>query len=310
MRILVIGAGSVGGYFGGRLAAAGRDVTFLVRSARADQLRRDGLRIVSPYGNLTLAPKLLLAKEITDAYDVILFGVKAYTLEAAIEDFAPAVGPQTMILPLLNGMRHLDILVARFGDNAVLGGTTRISTDLDKEGRILHLGPIQDLTYGERNGAITPRMKVLESTLSNAGFDAELSSDVIGFMWRKWVILASLASITCLLRGSVGEVAAIPQGAASAHGIVDECAAIALAEGHPTPSAALQNVHERLTQQGSDLTASMYRDLNKGAPVEVDHIIGDLLARGSAHGINTPLLRAAYAQLAVYQAKHHASPIV
>jgi 2-dehydropantoate 2-reductase len=303
MRILVIGAGSVGGYFGGRLAAAGRDVTFMVRAARQEQLRRDGLQIVSQHGDLTLAPKTVLANEIDGPYDVILFGVKAYTLEAAIEDFAPAVGPETMIVPLLNGMRHLDILVARFGEAAVLGGTTRISTDLDKDGRILQMGSLQDFSFGERDGSITPRVKALEATLTGAGFDEKLSNEIIRVMWQKWVILASMASITCLMRGSIGAVAAVPQGAATAHAIVDECAAIVSAEGYAPSAAALEGTHARLTEKGSDLTASMYRDLKKGAPVEVEHVIGDLLGRGAARGVESPLLRAAYAQLAVYQAQ-------
>ena len=161
MRILVVGAGSVGGYLGGRLAAAGRDVTFLVRAGRAAQLRKDGLRIVSPHGDLTLAPKLILASEIDGPYDLVLLAVKSYGLDGAIEDCAPAVGPQTMVLPILNGMRHLDTLVARFGEDAILGGSTRLSTDLDSEGRILQLGDFNDLFFGERGATITPRIEAL-----------------------------------------------------------------------------------------------------------------------------------------------------
>jgi 2-dehydropantoate 2-reductase len=303
MRILVVGAGSVGGYFGGRLAVAGRDVTFMVRAARAAQLQRDGMSIVSQYGDFTFAPKTISAAGIDGPYDVILLAVKAYSLDAAIKDFAPAIGPQTMILPLLNGMRHLDTLVARFGEDAVLGGTTYISTDLDSEGRILHLGPLQDLMYGERSGALTPRIQALQAMLSNANFAEILSPDIVAFMWRKWMMLAALASITCLLRGSIGEVAATLEGSKTAHAIVDECAAIASAEGYLMPPDYIEETHRRLTKQGSDLTASMYRDLQKGAPVEVDQIIGDLLRRGDLHGVDAPLLRAACVQLGIYQAR-------
>ncbi len=301
MRILVIGAGAVGGYFGGRLAAAGRDVTFLVRSARAEQLRRDGLRIVSEHGDLTMPVKTVRAGDIDGPYDVIVFGVKAFALEAAMEDFAPAVGAGTMILPLLNGMRHMDALVGRFGEAPVLGGMTRVSTDLDGEGRIVQLGPIQDVTYGERDGTITERVKVLDAAMRGAGFDARLSGEVMTAMWQKWVVLASLAAITCMMRGSIGAVAAMPEGVATANGMVDECAAIAAAEGHATAEKALANIRERLTEQGSALEASMFRDIKKGAPVEVEHIIGDLLRRGAAHDLATPLLRAAYAHLRVYE---------
>jgi 2-dehydropantoate 2-reductase len=303
MRILIVGAGSVGGYFGGRLAVAGRDVTFMVRAARAAQLQRDGMSIVSQYGDFTFAPKTISSAEIDAPYDVVLLAVKAYSLDAAIKDFAPAVGPQTMILPLLNGMRHLDTLVARFGEDAVLGGTTYISTDLDSEGRILHLGPLQDLMYGERDRAVTPRIQALQAMLSNANFAEILSPDIVAFMWRKWMMLAALASITCLLRGSVGEVAATPDGLKTAHAVVYECAAIASAEGYRMPPDYLEETHRRLTKQGSDFTASMYRDLQKGAPVEVDQIIGDLLRRGDLHGVDAPLLRAACVQLGIYQAR-------
>ena len=303
MRILVVGAGSVGGYFGGRLAVAGRDVTFMVRAARAAQLQRDGMSIVSQYGDFTFAPKTIAATDIDAPYDVVLLAVKAYGLDAAIKDFAPAVGPQTMILPLLNGMRHIDTLVADFGENAVLGGTTYISTDLDSDGRILHLGPLQDLMYGERSTEVTPRIRALQAVLSDANFAEILSPDIVAFMWRKWMMLAALASITCLLRGSIGEVAATSEGVKTAHAIIDECAAIASAEGYLMPPDYLEETHRRLSKPGSDLTASMYRDLQKGASVEVDQIIGDLLRRGDLHGVDAPLLRAACVQLGIYQAR-------
>jgi 2-dehydropantoate 2-reductase len=301
MRILVVGAGSVGGYLGGRLAAAGRDVTFLVRPRRAAQLRKDGLRIVSPHGDLTLAPKLVLATEIDGPYDLVLLAVKSYGLDGAIKDCAPAVGPDTMLLPILNGMRHLDTLVAHFGEYAVLGGSTRLSTDLDSDGRILQLGDFNDLFFGERSASITPRIEALSDTLSNAGFDAILSPDIIGFMWRKWTMLAASGAITCLLRGSIGEIIAAPYGRDTAVAIIEECAAIVRAAGHPMPDDSMKFTCEYLTRPGSSFTASMYRDLQKGAAVEADQIIGDLLARGSAHNVDTPLVRAAYVQLAVYQ---------
>lgn len=303
MRILVVGAGSVGGYLGGRLVEAGRDVTFLVRPARAAQLKKDGLRAVSPHGDFTLAPKLVLASEIDGAYDVILLAVKSYGLEGAMSDLAPAVGPQTMILPVLNGMRHLDALVERFGGDCVLGGSTRLSTDLDTEGRILQLGEFNDLSYGERNGAETVRIQALHAELSNAGFDTTLSPDIIGLMWRKWMMLAASGAITCLLRSTVGEVAAAPYGLQTALAIIDECAAIAHGAGHTMPDKTMEFTREYLTRRGSPFTSSMFRDLHKGAPVEADQILGDLLARGEANGVNAPLVRAAYVQLAAYQAR-------
>ncbi|HTD29603.1 MAG TPA: 2-dehydropantoate 2-reductase [Xanthomonadaceae bacterium] len=301
LRILIVGAGAVGGYFGGRLAEAGRDVTFLVRPRRAQQLREDGLCILSPHGNAVIAPKLLGSGEIEAPYDLILLSVKAYALEAAIVDFAPAVGPQTMILPVLNGMRHLDLLEQRFGSGAVLGGVCLVSTKIDGLGRIVQLADFQQLIYGERNGDTTPRLKALDVSLQGAGFETRVSPDITQAMWEKWVLLASVGAATCLLRGTIGEIVAVPGGANASLRMLDECAAIATACGHKPSEAFLARQAGAMTAPGSPMATSMYRDLRDGAPVEVDHILGDLLARGDAHGVETPLLKAAFVNLRIYQ---------
>jgi 2-dehydropantoate 2-reductase len=306
MRTLVIGAGAVGGYFGARLAAAGRDVTFLVRGARAEQLRHDGLRVISPQGDVTVAaPQLLLAEELAakpQAFDLILLSTKAYSLEAAMDDFAPAVGSGTAILPLLNGMAHLDKLVARFGEACVLGGSTRIVADVDAEGRVHSMEALHDVNFGERDKTVTPRIQAIHAELGDAGFEAILQSDIVGFMWQKWVFLAALGATTCLLRGSIGKIVEAPGGLETSRRIVDETAAIAAANGYKTPAAFLATATGRLTQKDSSLTASMYRDMMRGAAVEADHILGDMIARGDAHGVHMPLLTAAYAMLSVYSA--------
>jgi 2-dehydropantoate 2-reductase len=303
MRILIVGAGAVGGYFGGRLAQAGRDVTFLVRPARAKQVRHDGLRIISPHGDAVLTAKLVTAGEIGTPYDLVFLSVKAYALEAAMNDFAVAVGPETMILPVLNGMHHVDLLTKRFGEHRVIGGICLVATEIDGEGRIVQLADMQQLLYGERNGETTPRLQKLDATLQGAGFDAHLSNDIMQAMWEKWVQLASLGAITCMMRGTIGEVVAAPGGAELSLKVVDESAAVATACGH-TPSEAILSRHAAaMTAPGSPLTSSMYRDLRKGAPVEVDHILGDFIERGSTHGVATPLLKAAFVNLRVYQGR-------
>jgi 2-dehydropantoate 2-reductase len=309
MRILVIGAGAVGGYFGGRLAAAGRDVTFLVREGRAEQLRRAGLQIFDVYGDVTVPSdslKLLTAEELKarpGTFDLILLSTKAYSLESAMVDFAPAVGSGTAILPLLNGMRHLDMLEARFGAGAVLGGATYISADMDAEGGVHSMTRLHDLNFGERDKAVTERVQAIEDTLTGAGFEVRLREDIVATMWQKWVLLASLGAITCLMRGSIGAAAAAPGGVETAQAIIAECVAIASANGYaPEDAAAQATTAQRLEEPGSSLTASMYRDLQKGARVEADQILGDLLERGRRHGVEAPLLRAAYAQLSVYSA--------
>jgi 2-dehydropantoate 2-reductase len=301
MRILIVGAGAVGGYFGGRLAQVGRDVTFLVRPSRTKQLGRDGLRIVSPHGDAVLTPKLITADKIDKPYDLVFLSVKAYALEAAMNDFAAAVGPETMIFPALNGMRHIDLLEKRFGEHAVIGGVCFVAAEIDDQGRIVQLADFQYLLYGERNGAITPRLKTLDATLQGAGFDARLSPDIMQAMWEKWFQLASLGAVTCLMRGTIGEIVAAPGGAELAIDVVNESAAVATACGHK-PSEKVLSIHTAaMTAPGSSLTSSMYRDLQKGAPVEADHILSDFIERGSAHGVTTPLLKAAFINLRVYQ---------
>ena len=305
MRILAIGAGAVGGYFGGRLAAAGRDVTFLVRSARAEQLRRSGLRIFDPYGDVQVRPKLLLAEELKarpEVFDLIVLSTKAYALEAAMEDFAPAVGGATVILPLLNGLRHLEALDARFGAEKVVGGFTYIVADMDAEGGVHSMTQLHDLSFGERDKAVTARIQAIDEMLRGAGFDAYLKPDILAAMWQKWALLAAMGAITCLMRGSIGAVVAAPGGAETARAIIAECVAMATANGYPPEATALAMMTQRLTEAGSPLTASMYRDLQRGSRVEADHILGDLLERGRKHGVEAPLVRAAYVQLSVYSA--------
>jgi 2-dehydropantoate 2-reductase len=301
MRILIVGAGAVGGYFGGRLAQAGRDVTFLVRPVRAKQLSRDGLRIVSPHGDAVLSPKVVSAEEIDTPYDLVFLSVKAYALEAAMNDFAAAVGRETMILPVLNGMRHIDLLAKRFGEHAVTGGVCLVAAEIDDQGRIVQLADVQRLVYGERNGESTPRLKTLDATLRGAGFDARLSSDIMQAMWEKWIQLASLGAITCLMRGTIGEIVAAPGGTELPIALLNESAAVASACGRKPSEDFLSRNAAAMTKPGSSLTSSMYRDLRKGAPVEADHILGDLIERGSVHGVATPLLKAALVNLRVYQ---------
>jgi 2-dehydropantoate 2-reductase len=302
MRILVVGAGATGGYFGGRMAAAGRDVTFLVRPGRAAQIKADGLQIVSPHGDVTLKPKLVTADQLTADYDAVLLTVKAYALDAAMRDLKPAMAGDAMIMPVLNGMRHVDRLVAEFGDGAVLGGVAVIASMVDAAGRIVQLAPMQGMSYGERSGAVTDRLRALDATIQDCGFPGTLSETILQAMWEKWTFLATLGALTCLLRGSVGAIVAVPGGRDVALGMLAECASVATAEGFAPSAAFMARIQGMITLEGSPLTASMYRDLQANAPVEAEQIVGDMLVRAGRHGLATPLLRAAFTQLSVYQA--------
>lgn len=303
MRILVVGAGAIGGYFGGRLLQHGRDVTFLVRPGRAALLAQHGLAIHGATGDAALpSPPTVQAAELDAPYDLILLSCKAYGLEQAMNDIAPAVGPHTAILPLLNGMRQLDLLDERFGAEHVLGGQCVIAATLDEQGAVHHLNQSHSLTFGERDGSVSERMREISRELADAGFDARPSDTILQAMWDKWVFLASLAGITCLMRASVGEIAAAPGGSEAALTLLEECRTVAQRSGHEPGEAVMQRARGVLAEAGSSLTASMLRDLQHGHAIEADHVIGDMLARAGRQDGVPSLLAIVYAHLKVYEA--------
>lgn len=309
MRILILGAGATGGYFGGRLLQHGRDVSFLVHPRRAEALRRTGLVLRSPFGDVTLAdPPLVLQDALDGPYDLIVLSCKAYGLEQAMADLAPAVGPQTAILPLLNGMRHLELLDQRFGAGHVLGGRCIIAATLDADGAVRHLNDKHTLTFGERDGSTTPRLRAIAAELGDAGFDADASDTVVQDMWDKWVMLASLAGVTCLFRASVGSIVALPGGREATLALLDECCAVAARAGHPMAAHVRATAQAFLTESGSGLTASMMRDLVGGHPIEAEQIIGDMLARAEPTGDARPSVLALVAVcLRAYEAQRAAT---
>lgn len=306
MKILIVGAGATGGYFGGRLALAGRDVTFLVRGSRAESLRQNGLQIISPFGDASLKPQLIEAGQIEQPFDLILLTVKAYALDSAINDIAPAVGSNTVILPMLNGMKHIETLSARFGRRAILGGLCKIAGTLDEQGRVVQLNRLHDLTYGELDGSSSTRIAQIDRVLQDAGFNARLSKTIGQDMWDKWIFLASLGAITCLMRGNVGQIVAAPGGVNFIRTLIAEIASVASATGHTPNSNFMAETTAALTQPDSLQTSSMYRDLSQGYMIEVEQIIGDLVAIAHKHGLVTPLLAIVYTNLSVYQNQHNA----
>jgi 2-dehydropantoate 2-reductase len=301
MRILVVGAGAIGGYFGARLLESKRDVTFLVRPPRAAELSAVGLRIRSRFGDAVfLSPKTVQADTLQENFDLILLSCKAYDLESAMDSFAPAVGAATAILPLLNGMRHLDALEQRFGREHVLGGQCLIAVSLNAEREIVHLNDTHELSFGELDGSMSERVEGISSIMKGVRFEARASAQILQEMWEKWVFLASAASNSCLMRASVGEIQAAPGGNEFVLGLIDECRSIAASAGYVVREASLKRMRDMLTSSGSSLTASMLRDIERNAPIEADHIVGDLLARRT-DAPSISLLGIAYTHMKAYE---------
>jgi len=303
MRVLVVGAGAIGGYFGGRLVQAGRDVTFLVRPRRAEQITKNGFAIRVAAERADLAVRAIVSEQIEASYDLVLVTCKAYDLESAMDGCAPAVGPETAILPLLNGMRHLDLLSERFGASRLLGGQCVITATMDERGHAVLLGPTATLTFGELNGASSKRTEAIATTMQDAGFAVRLSNVVLLEMWEKWVLLGTFAGMTCLMRGAVGDIVAA--GAADlTEALLEECRQIAAAQDQMIRPDVLQRTRALLTQANSTVMASMLRDLERGARTEADHVLGDLLDRQSELAVISPsLLRIAYLNLKTYEAR-------
>ena len=301
MKILILGAGGIGGYYGGRLAQAGSDVTFLVRPKRREQLARDGLVVESPLGNLKIPVKTVLAGELAAGYDVILFTCKAYDLDSAMDAIAPAAQGETAIVPLLNGLAHFERLDARFGASRVLGGTAHINVTLRPDGTVVHGDSLQNMLFGERDRAKSPRVLALDEATKRAGIGGGLSEDIEQDLWEKVVFLSALAATTCLFRGNVSEIVGSPGGKEAMRQALAANAAIATAEGRAPRPSALGRFNERLTDPEGLWSASMLRDLEAGGQVEADHIVGWMLERARRHGVDDTILSIAYTHLKTYE---------
>ena len=305
MKILVLGAGAVGGYFGGRMAEAGAQVTFLVRPRRAELLAKTGLRIKSMAGDVQLAPKCIVQAQAKPDFDVVLFTAKAYDLASAMDAIAPAMAGNKRghVLPLLNGMSHLEALDARFGRERVLGGVAYIASTLAPDGEIRHLNDFQRIVFGPRVAGQKAACDALSTALARVKFDWKQLDNVEQAMWDKWVLLATLAGITCLMRASVGDIVSTGSGERLTLALLGECASVATAEGFATPDGVIANYRGMLTQKGSAFTASMLRDVESGGQAEGDHILGALLAKARKHALAAPVLEVAATHLETYAAR-------
>jgi 2-dehydropantoate 2-reductase len=312
MRVMVLGAGAVGGYFGGRLAEAGRDVTFLVRGPRAAALAEHGLKVASPLGDFQVPVKVATSDRVGGPYDLVLLTAKHYDLDAAIGAIRLGVGPNTAVLPLLNGLVHLDRLDAAFGPGHVLGGVAYVGAGLLPDGSIRHWNRLSGIAFGERpmeqtrgpqahGGRISERARAIEALYAGTPVSAPANDNILQEMWEKFVMISAMAGMNCLMRGNVGEIVATDDGAALMKEALAECRAVAEAAGYPPRREARERVEAMVTEPGSVNSASMRQDLDAGRRTEADAILGDMLRRAKGFGIAAPLLRAAWCHLQVHE---------
>lgn len=319
MKILVLGAGATGGYFAGRLAQQGADVTFLVRERRAAQLAANGLVVRSPHGDFTVRPRVVQQADVRPEYDLVVLTCKAYDLESGIEAIRPAMGggagaapdAGAHVMPLLNGIAHLERLKAAFGAPRVLGGTCGIPATLGADGVVHQLAPLHRIAYGMLSGTSAParaKLETLHALYQRTPVDAVLAEDIMLELWEKFVLLATMAAMTSLMRGTIGDILAADEGEALMSETLQACALTAARSGYPVRDKPMATYRDALFKRGSTLSASMQRDIEGGHRVEAEHVVGDMLARARAAGVDPGPLRVAYAHLQAYQARRGREP--
>jgi 2-dehydropantoate 2-reductase len=303
MRFLVLGAGALGGLFGGRLLKGGADVTFLVRPRRAGQLRRDGLIVKLLDGEIRTPVKVVQQGQIAGTFDVVLLTCKAYDLQDAITAITPAMGDNSAVLPLLNGVGHIDVLKQRFGAARTLGGLTVINAALLSDGAIQQTPGLRVNMnlLGELDGHKSSRCEAIKEALDTGGIPADVVDDILARMWNKFFGWASIAAISSLTRSPIGVVAKSAIGPTFVYAVIDECTKVAAAEGYPPPPEFVGILREAFTQT-ADTTSrvSMLVDMDSGRPTESENI-GDLVARATQRGIAAPILTAALCNLQAYE---------
>ncbi len=301
LKILVLGAGGTGGYFGGRLHEGGANVTFLLRERRHAQIARDGLRIEAPAASVTLAVNTVLASNIKAEFDIIILACKAYDLESSIAAISPAMHETTCVVPLLNGIAHIDRLDEAFGKARVMGGSCQIATTLTSDGVVKSMAPVHSIVWGAREPAQTAAANALGGAFAKTIVDWRISENIMLDMWEKIAFLSTLAGMTCLMRANVGEILATPDGKLLMRQYSDCAIEIARREGYAPRPEVLARFDSVLNSSGSTLTASMLRDLEAGNDVEADHIVGYMLNKAREHGLDDSIINVAYTHLKAYQ---------
>ena len=309
MKILCLGAGATGGYFCGRLVEGkAADVTFLVREGRKAQLDRDGIVIDSPMGYARIKVNAITREQLTaNDWDAVILTCKAYDLDSAIDAIAPAVGARTAVLPLLNGLSHLERLNARFGKDKVLGGMAAIHIGMLPDGTLKHMNDWRFVNFGEQAGGVSERMTALKAAFDKAPHVvATAAPDIMQKMWEKLVLLSTLAAMTCLMRANIGEIVRAPGGRQLLSDMLERNALIAQKSGHPMPDKVIGGYRKLMSDPGNDFTASMLRDVERKGPVEADHIVGFMLDKARGFAIDDSLHAVAYAHLKAYEERRQA----
>jgi len=306
MKLLILGAGGIGGLLRGRLVETGSDVTFLVRDKRKQQLLEQGLRIESPFGDAKLSVKAKVKEEIEPGYDLILLTCKAYDLPSAIDTIRPAMSQSAAVLPLLNGLAHIDQLKNEFGERNVIPGSARVQTTLTPEGIVRQLNDWQTITFGELDGSESERVRNLKDMIAKTGFEAKLSTNIMRELWLKLVHLSTVAGMTCLMRANIGEIVRTPEGSALLKSFLQTNAEIAAHEGHRPDDKFLKTYQDLFSQRDAQYEASMLRDITKGGPIESDHILGFMLKKCREAGLPDTLHLAAYTHVKAYEERRAA----
>lgn len=301
MRVLIVGAGAVGGYFGGRLLEKGVDVTFLVREKRKQLLTETGLQIESVHGDVTLEPKTVISETGGELFDLILVGTKSYHIEQAIQDVKRYVVPGTMIIPLLNGIQHLDRLIDVFSENQVLGGLCFIESTVGPEGEIIQTSPVHELVYGELSGEKTERISQVEKLLSGTKASIRRSDTILTDMWHKYMFISGLSGVTTLFRSPIGPIRDTDGGRDVIRRLFHEIGQIMRAVGAPIQDGIEEVQIKKISEMTSRMKSSMQRDMEKGDAVEGDHLQGYLLQLADKNSIKAPTLEMVYSNLKIYE---------
>ena len=300
-RIAVMGSGGVGGYFGARLAAAGFDVNFIARGDHLAAMRRDGLGIESPLGDLRIEP----ASAFDDAgrigsVDVVLFATKLYDVRSAGEACRALIGPQTLVISLLNGIDSEDTLAEILGAQHVAGGVARISASIARPGVIAHHGTFATLEFGELDARESARMERFLAACRQAGIKARIDADIVGAIWKKFIFLASFAAITSVTRCAMGAIRRTPQTFALLERAVAEAAAVGQARGVRLGEDPAGDAMKVVHGVGDAIKASMLVDLERGRRLELHALSGAVVRVGRELGVATPVHEFAVAALSPY----------